>query len=59
MSSSFSVSVPARCRPVLLEASEITPLAGDPNDDNYDSGVPDFGPPLVIGALGIVDAQMA
>ena len=44
-----------RAGPVLLEVSEITPLAGNPDNDDYDSGLPDFGLPLVI-TLGTVDA---
>ena len=41
--------------PVLFEASKNTPLAGNPNDDNYDFGLPDFGLPLVI-TLSTVNA---
>jgi hypothetical protein len=53
------VSVPAANigGPILLAASSITPLIGDPAMLNYDQRIPNFEAPLVV-TLGIVDGPL-
>jgi hypothetical protein len=43
--------------PILLDASELTALAGDPSHADYEKGLPDFKSPSVVG-LGFVDGPV-
>jgi hypothetical protein len=43
--------------PILLDATEITGLAGDPTSPEYEKNLPDFKSPHVVG-LGIVDGPV-
>jgi hypothetical protein len=43
--------------PILLDATEITGLAGDPTSPDYEKNLPDFKSPRVVG-LGIVDGPV-
>ena len=43
--------------PILLDASELTALTGDPSHADYEKGLPDFKSPSVVG-LGFVDSPV-
>ena len=49
------LNVPPAGGPILIEAWHVAPVPGDPSSDEYNSHIPDFLRPIVVG-LGVVAA---